>query len=65
MVLDSTIGTVVAGIIPTSVTTAVIFVGGVKSYRGLRTWRFLDDVSKETSVCAKDFGALIEKISVC
>lgn len=39
--LASTVGTAVAGIRPTSVTTAVIFVGGVRSYNGLRACRLL------------------------
>lgn len=28
------------GIVPTSVTTAVMFDGGVRSYKGFRIWRF-------------------------
>jgi hypothetical protein len=32
------------GMMPTSVTTAVMFAGGVRSYRGLRTLRFSSEV---------------------
>jgi hypothetical protein len=38
------------GIIPTSVTTAVILLGGVRSYKGLRISKFVSDCKASVSL---------------